>query len=792
MADTNAAKKEVLDAIVNRGKLGDKKFHSETSLQQFGEDEGVSASDAGNGDDPGVHNASVGNGSSSEEVQGRRRTMSQPGPAAGNLVTASAARAARRRPQRNVMYHPDIERSDSANERQSPRVFNLSRGEESGSATPVGDRSSPMPYNGNLKNGDAKSLNSYRLYMPQSDQRGSATPRKRSVVTMDAQSIRSVETHAPPPTSPEDNKKLTKKYMTLIISCMYAILLVTLGLVVYLGDSFVDQSISEIYSIILCTVGLVYIVFLIFDIARYKKIVVRNHRIKAQHEETVMDFFRKQEEQIGSVTPGDRTPDSSMTYRMPGMPPPVLIPTKHEYCFSQGRHSGSFYLKMGAAGFALGHLVHSLLLLAVQIGQLVDEDLDNDKCVNILQVVLDVILPLYCFVQLYFIFKYSNVIILRAQGLAHFAFMHLIGSSLCFWISAIVRETILGLTLYAGSRETADYKAYFGNETIAEHDKPFDQRFIDIGNLYNPECNSSAAINSIYENFSPYLYPFNVEFNILIVAIYYIIWNNIGNCDNEDNSSDVNSDSDDNYHMCRLPTANEDNDFTSNIVIYADCHASNRGLFLGLIVMVVITGMLIIGFVFSSVGDDFVELGYLLNSCTSLGLHSLLLFSVVIAFNQLRRLDINEHPISLLDDVLLFICLPAFFMETALSLIATISFANIVKSIDFCIMVIQVLIQTPLIMDGLRRCSNSKKLRRKKPGREVLMFLLIGNVAMWIFNTFSYKSPDSLDERYEFYGKVIWTILGHISLPLIMFYRFHSSVCFADIWDSAYKPGSEH
>uniref|UniRef100_A0A2A4J2R5 Otopetrin n=1 Tax=Heliothis virescens TaxID=7102 RepID=A0A2A4J2R5_HELVI len=628
--------------------------------------------------------------------------------------------------------------------------------------------------------------------MPQSDMRGSATPRKRSVATMDAQSIRSVETHAPPPTSPEDNKKLTTKYLTLIMSCMYAVLLVTLGLVIYVSDSFIEWSISEIYSIILCSVGLVYISYLLVDITRYKSIAVKNHKIKAMHEGKVIDYFRKQEEQLGSITPGDRTPES--TYRIPGMPPPVLIPIKHEYCFSQGRHSGSFYLKMGAAGFALGHLVHSLLLLAVQIGQLLDDNLDNDECVNILQVVLDVMLPAYCFLQLYFIFKYSNVIILRAQGLAHIAFMHLIGSSLCFWISAIVRETLLGLTLYANSRYgSGDYSSYSANVTIPEHEKSLDQRFIDVSNLYNPNCNSTAAISSIYENFSPYLYPFNVEFNILIVAIYYIIWNNIGNCDNEDsNNSEINSSIDDNYHLCKIPTANEDNDFTSNIVIYADCHASNRGLFLGLIVMVVVTGMLILGFVFSSVGDDFMELGYLLTNCTKLGLHILLLFGVVIAFNQMRQLDINEHPISLLDDVLLFICLPAFFMETIFSLVATISITNVVKSVDFSVMVIQVLIQTPLIMDGLRRCSNTKKLRRKKPGREILMFLLITNVAMWIFNTFSYKSPDSLDERYEFYGKVIWTILGHVSLPLIMFYRFHSSVCFADIWDSAYKPGSEH
>lgn len=29
--------------------------------------------------------------------------------------------------------------------------------------------------------------------------------------------------------------------------------------------------------------------------------------------------------------------------------------------------------------------------------------------------------------------------------------MHIIGSSLCFWISAIVRETVLALTIYAQS-----------------------------------------------------------------------------------------------------------------------------------------------------------------------------------------------------------------------------------------------------------------------------------------------------------------------------------------------------
>lgn len=103
--------------------------------------------------------------------------------------------------------------------------------------------------------------------------------------------------------------------------------------------------------------------------------------------------------------------------------------------------------------------------------------------------------------------------------------------------------------------------------------------------------------------------------------------------------------------------------------------------------------------------------------------------------------------------------------------------------------IIQVLIQTPWIIDALRRCSNSADLRKRKPGREIVTFLTIANVTLWIYYTFSVKNADTQDERYEFYGDVLWSILNHLSLPLIMFYRFHASVCLVDIWRHSYEPG---
>jgi len=46
---------------------------------------------------------------------------------------------------------------------------------------------------------------------------------------------------------------------------------------------------------------------------------------------------------------------------------------------------------------------------------------------------------------------------------------------------------------------------------------------------------------------------------------------------------------------------------------------------------------------------------------------------------------------------------------------------------------------------------------------------------------------DSL-KREDLYGSITWLLLVNVSLPLLLFYRFHSSVSFADAWHVAYTP----
>lgn len=69
------------------------------------------------------------------------------------------------------------------------------------------------------------------------------------------------------------------------------------------------------------------------------------------------------------------------------------------------------------------------------------------------------------------------------------------------------------------------------------------------------------------------------------------------------------------------------------------------------------------------------------------------------------------------------------------------------------------------------------------PGRGTFTFLVIGNLAAWVQRTMEVKQVGQGGSE-----SVAWLLLTNISLPLLLFYRFHSSVCFADVWHVAYKP----
>lgn len=219
----------------------------------------------------------------------------------------------------------------------------------------------------------------------------------------------------------------------MVTSVIYALAILVIGMVLYLADVFVNRvepvHLSEYFNIYLCIVGTVWLLWLHVDISTY----IRSMKKFAKQSEDLMSKFQLVE-----------GPDGELIISIP-----MQDKIPQYYCFSKGRHSGSFFLKIGAAAFCLGHLVQCGLNIGRQItfftseyDQENEDDVVDVNCQSVPKVMFAILQPIYSFLQLYMIFKFSNVIVNRSKGLARFAFMHCISSSLCFWVYTIINETL--------------------------------------------------------------------------------------------------------------------------------------------------------------------------------------------------------------------------------------------------------------------------------------------------------------------------------------------------------------
>ncbi|VDO16543.1 unnamed protein product [Rodentolepis nana] len=95
-----------------------------------------------------------------------------------------------------------------------------------------------------------------------------------------------------------------------------------------------------------------------------------------------------------------------------------------------------------------------------------------------------------------------------------------------------------------------------------------------------------------------------------------------------------------------------------------------------------------------------------------------------------------------------------------------------------------------LVLVASRSQVTSEQQMIDKPGRSIITFLLILNLALWIASTFGLKHAVKFEIHRTHYSDIAWKIITHLSLPLIIFFRFHSTICLADVWLNAYRMGS--
>lgn len=100
---------------------------------------------------------------------------------------------------------------------------------------------------------------------------------------------------------------------------------------------------------------------------------------------------------------------------------------------------------------------------------------------------------------------------------------------------------------------------------------------------------------------------------------------------------------------------------------------------------------------------------------------------------------------------------------------------------------LQTSLQTMFILNAWWRRTKGAQQNRIKPGREIITFLLVANMAIWFINTLIKNRASFRQTHLNFFGIWAWTIITHVSMPLAIFYRFHSTICLFEIWKVTYK-----
>lgn len=166
------------------------------------------------------------------------------------------------------------------------------------------------------------------------------------------------------------------------------------------------------------------------------------------------------------------------------------------------------------------------------------------------------------------LFYISQIIINRFITLAKFGLAHSITSAICFWIHAIIQETLLTITL----SEKKNYAK-----------EPEDKFYLNPNctKLISPEIPDYDDFESRTESFedtemikslTPYFYPFTIEFSILMTSAWILMLENIGKT---------------HLNVHKVSTKQEQNEIYQYMSeIRVDCSNTTLGFFAGLMINV--------------------------------------------------------------------------------------------------------------------------------------------------------------------------------------------------------------
>ncbi|KAI6180412.1 Otopetrin domain containing protein [Aphelenchoides besseyi] len=433
--------------------------------------------------------------------------------------------------------------------------------------------------------------------------------------------------------------------------------------------------------------------------------------------------------------------------------------TIHRKVTHDSPSAGSLFLRLGAVVFGVIGTVYHAFNAFLCTG--------DDSC-QALTVTMDLFSIVFIFTQMHFVFCNWKISITGSQTIARFGTMHLVAANIWTWIRyVLIEEGVM-------DREIKEIFSREGNENARQM---FASASISITNhpTHTRYCEGAECILG---SVSEIMYTSMVEYSLIGAAVMFIVWRNID--------------------TVKVPTVY----VKRKHQIRMDCSKTTSGLFFGLAFLAGTFTSMAVFYGYTIMGRN--QIAAMVFGCTDIAQYLIASLGCVYALWQMRRLryfgKLGSHlnrahgnpNQELLDLILLTLGMSGEMLYSVAGLVGLSGDGNwhplsIILFVVHVTRIAQVGVQSCLIyIAGKLRIQGDVELKRSQPGKQAITFLLIANIAMFLMNLLESEKAGVSEAVVNFYGKKSWVFLVRSFSPLTIFYRFHSSVCLAEVWKNAY------
>lgn len=449
-------------------------------------------------------------------------------------------------------------------------------------------------------------------------------------------------------------------------------------------------------------------------------------------------------------------------------------------------HAGPVWLRGGLVLFGILSIIMDIFKIASYVGYL--------HCDSAVKVAFPVVQLVFVLVQTYFFWTHSKDCVQLQRNITRCGLMLTLSTNLVIWMTAVTEESLHQTEIPEQPSNTTKY-----------HGR---KMYINKAGYGDDKCKCSHTSCSIFKDAYYYLYPFNIEYCLFAAAMAYVLWKNVGRVIDDHT-----------HHKIK---------FTLKGVIFGPVAG----------ILLVVAGLAtFIAYEMEIQNDDHndkkKDKAVMMHFVMNIVIVTLMSVSSVVGC-IVYRVDHREHvsdknPTRSLDVGLLVGASLGQFVISYFTIVAMVATGakghlNRLNLTWAILMIIQLGLQNFFIIEGLHRepfhevqpavsvlanpyvmhgkdlsnlegsemdmkqspvltahnvhshtSEHKPKLTwKRRVLKEVCVFLLLGNVILWIMPAFGARPQFDHDTETEFYKFNMWAAVVNVGLPFGIFYRMHS------------------